>query len=160
MTEAILSVNGSWYLPYQPHASISQFKKGYPNAEKYFNLKAKLDTANRFNNQLLDKYNPYTLKQIEKEKNNINDYNRSEEQTILTIPEWYLVYNPKEFADYLEEGKNPSDFPYYASIDEYWKLYDRSIKLVSEGYPKNEEYTTMLNVIGVSITMELSLIHI
>ena len=154
MTEAILSVNGSWYLPYQPHASISQFKKGYPNAEKYFNLKAKLDTANRFNNQLLDKYNPYTLKQIEKEKNNINDYNRSEEQTILTIPEWYLVYNPKEFADYLEEGKNPSDFPYYASIDEYWKLYDRSIKLVSEGYPKNEEYTTMLNVIGVSITME------
>ena len=60
MTEAILSVNGSWYLPYQPHASISQFKKGYPNAEKYFNLKAKLDTANRFNNQLLDKYNPYT----------------------------------------------------------------------------------------------------
>jgi len=154
MTEAILNVNGSWYLPYQPHASISQFKKGYPNAEKYFNLKAKLDTANRFNNQLLDKYNPYTLKQIEKEKNNINDYNRSEEQTILTIPEWYLVYNPKEFADYLEEGKNPSDFPYYASIDEYWKLYDRSIKLVSEGYPKNEEYTTMLNVIGVSITME------
>lgn len=154
MTEAILNVNGSWYLPYQPHASISQFKKGYPNAEKYFNLKAKLDTANRFNNQLLDKYNPYTLKQIEKEKNNINDYNRSEEQTILTIPEWYLVYNPKEFADYLEEGKNPSDFPYYASIDEYWKLYDRSIKLVSEGYPENEEYITMLNVIGVSITME------
>lgn len=154
MTEAILSVNGSWYLPYQPHASISQFKKSYPNSDKYFKLKTKLDSSNRFNNQLLDKYNPYTLKQIEKEKNNISGYSRPEEQTILTIPEWYLVYNPKEFADYLEEGKNPSDFPYYASINEYWKLYDRSIKLVSEAYPENEEYTTMLNVIGVSITME------
>jgi hypothetical protein len=28
------------------------------------------------------------------------------------------------------------------------------MKLVSEGYPENEEYNTMLNVIGVSITME------
>jgi hypothetical protein len=46
------------------------------------------------------------------------------------------------------------DFPFYASIDEYWTLYDRSMKLVSEAYPENEEYKTMLDVIGVSITLE------
>jgi hypothetical protein len=70
------------------------------------------------------------------------------------VPEWYLVFNPKEYADFLEAGNNPSDFPFYASIDEYWTLYDRSMKLVSAAYPENEEYNTMLKVIGVSITLE------
>lgn len=64
------------------------------------------------------------------------------------------MYNPKEYANYLESGKNPSDFPFYKSIDEYWKLYDRSLKLTSKAYPENSEYKTMLQVIGVSMTME------
>ncbi len=154
MTDAILSEGGRWYLPYQPHASIQQFEKGYSNSSSYFELKNKLDSAHRFTNKLLDKYNPYLKNEIERERNTIKGYVRAEEQTVLTIPEWYLVFNPKEYADYLESGKNPSNFPFYASIDEYWKLYDRSMKLVSKAYPANEEYTTMLNVIGVSITME------
>jgi hypothetical protein len=53
----------------------------------------------------------------------------------------------------LEKGENPSNFPFYASINEYWKLYDKSVKLV-ENYPKNDEYMTMLQVIGVSTTIE------
>jgi FAD/FMN-containing dehydrogenase len=154
MTDAILSENGTWYLPYQPHADNVQFSKAYPNSGKYFEVKNQLDPTHRFTNKLLDKYNPYLNGRIAKERESINDYFRAEEQTILTVPEWYLVFNPKEYADYLEAGKNPSDFPYYASIDEYWKLYDRSMKLVSEAYPENEEYNTMLQVIGISITME------
>ncbi len=154
MTDAILSEGGRWYLPYQPHASIQQFEKGYANSSSYFEIKNRLDSTHRFTNKLLDKYNPYLQTEIAKERNNIKEYFRAEEQTVLTIPEWYLVFNPKEYADYLESGKNPSDFPFHASIDEYWKLYDRSMKLVSKAYPANEEYTTMLNVIGVSITME------
>ena len=43
---------------------------------------------------------------------------------------------------------------FYKSINEYWKLYDKSLKLVSDSYSKNEEYETMLKVIGVSITLE------
>jgi hypothetical protein len=35
-----------------------------------------------------------------------------------------------------------------------WILYDRSLKLTSKAYPENVEYKTMLQVIGVSITME------
>ena len=29
MTDAILSENGKWYLPYQPHASVEQFNAAY-----------------------------------------------------------------------------------------------------------------------------------
>ena len=154
MTDAILSEKGTWYLPYQPHATIEQFQKGYPNSTKYFDLKNKLDPNQRFTNKLLDKYNPYVTNNISTQKKKIKEYFRSEEQTVLTVPEWYLVYNPKEYADYLESGKNPSDFPFYKSIDEYWTLYDRSIKLTSKAYPENGEYKTMLQVIGVSMTME------
>jgi hypothetical protein len=154
LADAILSENGKWYLPYQPHATMEQFKKGFPNSDKYFAVKNGKDSLHRFNNKLLDKYNPYLKPLIENERETIKDYYRDEEQTVLTVPEWYLVFNPKEYADYLEEGNNPSDFPFYASIDQYWKLYDRSQKLVSEAYPANDEYNTMLQVIGVSVTME------
>lgn len=154
MTDAILSENGRWYLPYQPHATVEQFQRGYVHADQYFELKNKMDSAQRFTNKLLDKYNPYMKDRIERKRESIKGYYRDEAQSILTVPEWYLVFNPKEYADFLEAGNNPSDFPFYASIDEYWTLYDRSMKLVSAAYPKNEEYNTMLNVIGVSITME------
>lgn len=154
MTDAILSENGKWYLPYQPHATIEQFKKGFPNSDQYFSVKDSIDPLHRFNNQLLDKYNPYLQNKIEDQKNNIKNYFRDEQQTFLTVPEWYLVFNPKEYAEYLEAGKNPSNFPFYKSINEYWKLYDKSLKLVSDSYSKNEEYETMLKVIGVSITLE------
>ena len=150
MTEAILSENGTWYLPYQPHATIEQFKQGYPNYQLYFDMKKKLDPNHRLTNKLLDKYNVNVKKSVKKE---IKGYKRAEEQTVLTVPEWYLVFNPKAYADYLESGKNPSDFPFYASIDEYWKLYDRSVSL-AKNYPKNDEYMTMLQVIGVSTTIE------
>ena len=154
MTDAILSENGRWYLPYQPHATVEQFQKGYVHSDKYFEVKNKLDSSHRFTNKLLDKYNPYIIDRIEKKRENIKGYFRDEAQTFLTVPEWYLVFNPKEYADYLEAGNNPSGFPFYASIDEYWTLYDRSMKVVSRAYAENEEYNTMLNVIGVSITLE------
>ncbi len=156
MTDAILSENGRWYLPYQPHASIEQFQKGYPGSDKYFEIKKKIDPENRFNNKLLDKYNPNLKANINHKRNEIKGYFRPEDQTVLTVPEWYLVYNPKEYSDYLESGKNPSAFPFYSSVDEYWTLYSRSMKLVSEAYPENDEYKTMLRVIGTSVTLEYS----
>jgi hypothetical protein len=133
---------------------VEQFQKGYVHADKYFNVKNRLDSTHRLTNRLLDKYNPFIADRIEKKRETIKGYYRDEAQSFLTVPEWYLVFNPKEYADFLEAGNNPSAFPFYASIDEYWTLYDRSMKLVSDAYPENEEYNTMLNVIGVSITME------
>ena len=154
MTDAILSENGRWYLPYQPHATVEQFRRGFLDSDKYFEVKNRLDPQHRFTNKLLDKYNPYVREKISRKRENIKGYYRDEAQTFLTVPEWYLVFNPKEYADYLDDGNNPSDFPFYASIDEYWSLYDRSMKLVSDAYDENGEYNTMLKVIGVSVTME------
>jgi hypothetical protein len=66
-----------------------------------------------------------------------------------------LVWNPVEYADYLAAGKNPSDFPFLASMDEYWSLYDR-VRTIADAnrYGRNAEYVTMLRVIGVSTTFE------
>ena len=154
MTDAILSEGGTYYLPYQPHASIDQFNKAYPDANKYFAVKQKVDPANRFQNKLWEKYYPSKKQQIKAKLGRLKSYYKGEEQTFLTLPEWYLVFNPNEYADFLKTGNNPSDFPFFKSIDEYWVLYDR-VKMLTEGkYPENSEYQTMLQVIGISTTAE------
>jgi FAD/FMN-containing dehydrogenase len=56
LIDAALSVGGSYYLPYQIHASEAQFLRAYPRAGEYFALKGRLDPTNKFRNQLLNKY--------------------------------------------------------------------------------------------------------
>lgn len=56
LVDATLSCGGSYYLPYQPHATPEQFHKAYPHAEAFFALKAKLDPEYKFRNKLWDKY--------------------------------------------------------------------------------------------------------
>ena len=58
MIDAILSEGGSYYLPYQPHATVEQFNKAYPDADKYFAVKKRVDPDNRFQNKLWEKYYP------------------------------------------------------------------------------------------------------
>ena len=41
MVDAVLSVDGTYYLPYQAHATPEQFHRAYPNANKLFALKEK-----------------------------------------------------------------------------------------------------------------------
>ena len=56
LIEAALSVNGRYYLPYQIHATDEQFKKAYPNFQKFFDVKKKVDPTNKFRNKLWDRY--------------------------------------------------------------------------------------------------------
>ena len=154
MIDAILSENGSYYLPYQPHATHAQFKAAYPQADRYFAVKRRVDPDFRFTNQLLAKYYPDDTVEVRAYLDSLEGYRKGEEQTLLTLPEWYLVFNPLEYALFLESGRNPSDFPFLKSIDEYWSLYDRVNVLADEMYPANFEYQTMLWVIGVSTTAE------
>lgn len=56
LVEVAISCGGSYYLPYQPHATFDQFHRAYPNAEKLFALKAKLDPEFRFHNVIWDTY--------------------------------------------------------------------------------------------------------
>ena len=56
LIEAALLVGGSYYLPYQIHATEAQFHRAYPRAEEFFALKRKVDPENRFRNKLWDRY--------------------------------------------------------------------------------------------------------
>lgn len=56
LIDAALAQGGSYYLPYQLHASREQFHRAYPDAGKLFALKRTLDPAGRFRNQLWNKY--------------------------------------------------------------------------------------------------------
>jgi FAD/FMN-containing dehydrogenase len=60
LIDAALAVGGSYYLPYQIHATVQQFLRAYPRAPEFFALKRRLDPANKFRNQLWKKYyHPY-----------------------------------------------------------------------------------------------------
>ena len=56
LIDAALSVGGSYYLPYQIHATETQFLRAYPRTREFFALKRRLDPTNKFRNELLDKY--------------------------------------------------------------------------------------------------------
>ncbi len=56
LINAVLSVNGRYYLPYQQHATREQFHAAYPKAEALFALKRKLDPEFKFRNVIWDTY--------------------------------------------------------------------------------------------------------
>ncbi len=56
LIDAALSVGGSYYLPYQLHATEKQFHLAYPRAREFFSLKRQVDPGNKFRNKLWDKY--------------------------------------------------------------------------------------------------------
>ena len=56
LIDAALNLDGSYYLPYQLHATPEQFRRAYPRAAEFVALKRRLDPANKFRNELLDKY--------------------------------------------------------------------------------------------------------
>jgi FAD/FMN-containing dehydrogenase len=58
LIDAVLDVDGSYYLPYQIHATRDQFRRAYPRAPEFFALKARLDPTNKFRNKLWDAYYP------------------------------------------------------------------------------------------------------
>ena len=56
LIDAALDLGGSYYLPYQLHATEEQFLRAYPRAREFIALKRRLYPGNKFRNQLLDKY--------------------------------------------------------------------------------------------------------
>jgi FAD/FMN-containing dehydrogenase len=56
LIDTALRSGGRYYLPYRLHASSSEFRAAYPQAETFFNLKRKYDPDDLFENQLYLKY--------------------------------------------------------------------------------------------------------
>lgn len=156
MIDQIISVGGSYYLPYQPHATQAQFRAAYPNFDTYAALKKRLDPEYKFRNKLFDKYyHPDQAEQaIWNEKDGLEFYARAEDQTYLTIPEWYIVFSADEYAQSLK-NKPPSAFPYFASTKQFWDIYGKVKEKTNAEYPYNMGYNVMIYVIGTSYSAEL-----
>lgn len=61
LIDAAVSCGGTYYLPYQLHATHAQFHRAYPRAQELFALKRRLDPDYRLRGALWDKYYMPTL---------------------------------------------------------------------------------------------------
>jgi hypothetical protein len=80
-------------------------------------------------------------------------YARPEDQTYLTLPEWYIVYSADEYAAYVAE-RPPSGFPYFGAVQQFWQSYQGVCAVTRDRYAFNSGYHLTLMVIGVSFTVE------
>lgn len=82
---------------------------------------------------------------------------RSAEQTLLTVPEWFLVHSPAEYARTIA-AKPSHDFPFLTHIGQLWSAYwDVTQEQIAGSYPANLGYHVMIGVLSVSTTVEYSL---
>jgi hypothetical protein len=58
-----LAAGGRYYLPYRLHATPAQFRRAYPQADEFFNLKRRYDPQELFQNQFYVKYGTDPAKQ-------------------------------------------------------------------------------------------------
>ena len=86
----------------------------------------------------------------------IPGYARPEDDTLLTYPEWYIVWSYQEKADF-QESHLPAGFPFFAAIGQYWRGYCCIYSVVRTRYSFNFGDHLMLVVIGNSFTVEYAL---
>jgi hypothetical protein len=160
LIDAAISEGGDYYLPYQILATDAQFHAAYPRANEFWALKKKLDPTDKFRNRLCDRYFPppsdpraKTDAGIEAKLKERKTWAREENQTFLTLPEWYIVYSYDENAAYLKSSL-PSGFPYMASVRQFWDRYARMVKAMRGVYPTNRGYEVMIWTIGASFTAQ------
>lgn len=80
LVDAVLAVDGTYYLPYQVHPTSEQFHRAYPRARELFALKKKLDPAFRLRNKL---WNTYYAPTLEEETMSASDCNGSEFRAVF-----------------------------------------------------------------------------
>jgi len=85
-----------------------------------------------------------------------NAHQRGPEQTFLTVPEWFLVHSPAEYAEFIK-SQPPSEFPYFGHVGQFWQTYGAVYDATRENYPFNAGYHVMVMVIGTSTTVEYGL---
>lgn len=81
---------------------------------------------------------------------------RKASNAYLSVPEWFIVYISDDYASAIASTA-PSAFAYGAYLADYWRLYGRLAALIDNAYPSDSEYHTMVQVIGVSTTVEFGL---
>lgn len=82
---------------------------------------------------------------------------RGAEQTFLTFPEWFLVFSPAEYAEFVRV-RTPDEFAFWGHVDQFWRSYMAVAREVDRrDYPPNPGYHLMIGVIGVSTTVEYAI---
>ena len=82
---------------------------------------------------------------------------RGVEQTLLTYPEWFLVFSPHEYGEFIAANE-PSRFPYYGHIGQFWQSYKAVFdETRRRGLDLNAGYHLMIMVIGTSTTVEYAI---
>jgi hypothetical protein len=82
------------------------------------------------------------------------EHRRGEEQTFLTFPEWFLVFSPAEYAQFVREH-TPDEFVFWGHIHQFWQGYAAVARQShARGNPPNWGYHLMIVVIGTSTTVE------
>ncbi len=156
LVDAALEEGGAFYLPYQPHATPEQLRRAYPRWDEWITLRRRLDPEHRFRNRLLDRYDPPWSDDRFRARRALHarrEALRNEEQTFLTVPEWYIVFAAEEYARHLTHAR-PSAFPYFGQIGQLWSTYRRVFHRTRDRYPWNGEYHTMIAVIATSFSIE------
>lgn len=125
MIDAVLSCGGTYYLPYQAHATHEQFHRAYPGAKELFALKQKYDPQFRFRNVLWDKYyKPYI------EKSDVDQIG----EKLSEHSEFHAIYNLPEWSD-----------KFYRFLQNVYRIYpeDRFHWLIKEAVAKHQDDETI-----------------
>ena len=83
----------------------------------------------------------------------IPDYKRNQETSYVTFSEWYLVFNPQEYAEFIDKNP-PSHFPYFGSIGQFWGGYCHMYGITKNHFKFNSSDHVVEAVIGSSFTVE------
>lgn len=174
LIDAALAHGGTYYLPYQPHATRAQFARAYPRAAELFAVKQHVDPEGRFTNVLWDLYAPVpgadTVPTVTAARlpavlpaeprlamDTAAGYARPEASTWTTHPEWDLVYSSEQYAHWLLDGRRPSAFPYSATVGTFWRSYARTWRWTRARDDFAWRTHLMLGVIGTSTALEYGL---
>jgi len=83
----------------------------------------------------------------------IKGYVRSEDESYLSYPEWYIVWSYQEKADY-QRDHLPSGFPYFSAARQYWTTDCCISRAIRGQYGFNVGEEVMLAVLGSSFSAE------
>lgn len=81
---------------------------------------------------------------------------RDENRTYYSFPEWYIVYSAQEYANFVQAGNRPSQFPFFASIGQMWTSWRRAAEAAQA--PPDATTNAVLWTIALSYTVEYGVI--
>lgn len=84
------------------------------------------------------------------------DYARATTNSVLSYPEWYIVYAYQDFAAVLRDN-DEHRFRYLTSVEDYWTGFCAVNRVAAAQGGSEPDEKAMLYVIGVSFTAEMAI---